>query len=209
MPVMIPADRMLFRSSPWRMFTGRVVFPWVVAGVEFTGRVLELGSGSGAMAEQLLERNPDAVLTATDVDPSMRAAAAERLSRFGKRVEVLNADAAKLPFSDATFNVVLSFGMLHHVIDWETALAEVARVLRPGGIFVGYDVMLSGPIRVLHHLERSPHRLATANALRLRFAELPFDNVTVQEGIAGTVARFHLTRTRQPFQLSDDTPARV
>jgi ubiquinone/menaquinone biosynthesis C-methylase UbiE len=195
MPVMSTLEQAWCRSLPWRQFTRRVVFPWAIGSTELHGDILELGSGSGAMAAELLERYPTIRLTATDVDPAMRSAAARRLERFGERVQVQEADATRLPFPDASFDGVVTFIMLHHVIDWEDALAEAARVLRPGGILAGYDLMLSGPNRLIHRLDRSPHRMATTDGLRSRLAALPFADISVRPGLGGTIARFCGHRT--------------
>jgi ubiquinone/menaquinone biosynthesis C-methylase UbiE len=201
MPAMSTLERALCRSLPWRLFTRRVVVPWAIGPTELRGDVLELGSGSGAMAEELLERYPSIRVTATDVDPAMRAAATRRLERFGDRARVQEADATQLPFSDASFDGVVSFIMLHHVIAWEDALAEASRVLRPGGMLAGYDLMRSGPNRLLHRHNGSGHRLATAEALRTRLAELSLTGVTVRPGLGGMVARFRGER-------ADTNPAR-
>jgi SAM-dependent methyltransferase len=190
MPVMSTLEQAWCRSVPWRAFTRRVAFPWAIGSVELEGNILELGSGSGAMAAELLHRYPAIRLIATDVDPAMRTAARRRLEPFGDRARVMGADATSLPFDDDAFDGVISFIMLHHVIDWEGALAEAARVLRPGGFLVGYDLMLSGPNRLLHRLDRSPHRMATAVGLRAQLGTLPFADVSVRSGLAGTVARF-------------------
>ena len=64
------------------------------------------------------------------------------------------ADAAALPFPDGRFDLVMSAAMLHHVIEWDKALAEAVRVLRPGGKLVGYDMLNTGPIRLIHVGER-------------------------------------------------------
>src|SRR5688500_1393822 len=167
------------RSLPWRAFTRRVVFPWAIGDIELKGDVLELGSGSGAMAAELLDRYPDIRLVATDVDPAMRAAATARLERFHGRVEVREADATELPFPDASFDAVVSFIMLHHVIEWEQALAEIARVLRPGGVVVGYDLIESWMSRLTHRVDRSPHRMATTVGVQTHLGDLPFQDVTV------------------------------
>ena len=190
MPVMSRVEQAWCRSLPWRTFTRRAVFPWAIGPADLTGDVLELGSGSGAMAVALLERYPAIRLTATDVDPAMLAAARRRLELFGDRAEVTEADAARLPFGDESFDAVVSFIMLHHVIGWEDALGEVARVLRPGGRIVGYDLVLSRPAKVLHRLDRSPHRLATVTALRERLGELGIVDLSVDTAVGGLVARF-------------------
>ena len=194
MPAMSRLEQAWCRSLPWRAITQRVVLPWVLSRGALAGEVLELGSGAGANAAALLERFPDVRLTATDVDPDMLAPARRRLARFGDRVTVREADATALPFADASFDAVVSFIMLHHVIDWERALAEVARVLRPGGVLVGYDLVESGVTRRTHRIDRSPHRMATVDALGTRLTELPFDDVAVTPALAGLVARFHARR---------------
>lgn len=195
MPTMSRIEQAWCRSLPWRFFTGRVVFPWAIGDTDLHGDVLELGSGSGAMAAQLLERYPTIRLVATDVDPAMRAAATERLAGYGDRVSVEEADATQLPFPDATFDAVISFIMLHHVIDWEQALGEIARVLRPGGIVAGYDLVESWMSRATHRLDRSPHRMAGTAALHGRLRELPFEDITVQPALAGLVTRFRARRS--------------
>lgn len=75
MPAMSAVEQAFCRSHLWRWFTRRVIFPWALDGLELHGDVLELGSGSGAMAEELLARSPSIRLTATDVDPAMVGAA--------------------------------------------------------------------------------------------------------------------------------------
>jgi SAM-dependent methyltransferase len=195
MPVMSRVEQASCRSLPWRLFTRRVVVPWAIGATELRGEILELGSGSGAMAAELLERYPTIRVMATDVDPAMRTSATRRLERFGDRARVQEADATRLPFGDASFDGVVSFIMLHHVIAWEDALAEAARVLRPGGLLAGYDLMWSGPNRLLHRHDSSAHRLATADALGSRLAELPLAEVSVRPGLGGTIARFRGERT--------------
>jgi ubiquinone/menaquinone biosynthesis C-methylase UbiE len=183
-------ERAACRSAPWHLFTRRVVLPWAMGPAELDGEILELGSGSGAMAAELLARYPTIRITATDVDPLMRAAARARLEPFGDRAQVQEADAVRLPFEDASFDGVVSFIMLHHVIAWEDALGEVARVLRPGGVLAGYDLMRAGPNRLLHRGAAPHHRMATAEALRSRLAELPLSDISVGPALGGMVVRF-------------------
>jgi ubiquinone/menaquinone biosynthesis C-methylase UbiE len=195
MPAMSSMEQAFCRSRPWRWFTRRVIFPWALDGVDVRGEVLELGSGSGAMAEELLARFPSIRLTATDVDPSMVEAARRRLSPLGARVEVQEADATRLPFADGRFDAVVSFAMLHHAIQWEQALREALRVLGPRGHLAGYDIVLSRPARALHRLDLSPHRLATITALGEELLGLPVDNARVEPALGGLVARFAARRT--------------
>src|SRR5262249_28164447 len=154
------------RSAPWRWFARRIVLPWVIQGEHVSGDILEIGSGSGATAAELLRRFPDVQLTATDYDDSMVDVARDRLREFGDRVDVKQADATQLPFPGGSFDAVLSFIMLHHVMDWEKALAEAVRVLRPGGRLLGFDLLDSPAMHWLHRAERSPHRMMRWDELR-------------------------------------------
>lgn len=194
MPVMSRIEQAFCRSTPWRAFTRRTVVPWATGGHVLHGEVLELGTGSGAIAADLVDRFPITRLVATDVDPRMVASAERRLARHVPHVDVRRVDATALPFDDATFDVVVSFLMLHHVIDWEQALCEVFRVLRPGGILVGYDLVDTAPARLLHWLDRSPHRLLTPDALRTQLARHNAGRVELDRSLVGLVFRFHATR---------------
>lgn len=181
--------QVMCRSAPWRVFAGRVVLPWALQGRELSGQVLEIGCGSGAMAAELLRRFPDVRLTATDYDESMVQAAQRRLAPFGGRAEVRRADATALPFPDESFDATLSFIMLHHVLDWERALGELVRVLRPGGQLLGYDLMGDGGGRVLHG-RGDDVRLMRRAELERRLGDVPVEEAVVRPGLGGTVARF-------------------
>ena len=93
-----------------------------------------------------------------DLDPHMTQAAAAPPARI-PNAAAKTGDATAMPFPDNSFDSVVSCLMLHHLIDWERAIAEVARVLRPGGIFVGYDLVRTPLASVFHRLDGSPHRL--------------------------------------------------
>jgi ubiquinone/menaquinone biosynthesis C-methylase UbiE len=190
-PEMSQFEQRFCRSAPWRWFARRIVVPWALQRDQLSGDVLEIGSGSGAMAAELLQSFPDTRLTATDYDASMVDVARERLSGFGDRVEVQHADARELPFPDESFDVVMSFIMLHHVMDWEKALAEAARVLRPGGRLLGFDLLANPPMHWLHQAERSTHRMMRWEELQAEVRGLPFVGV-LQRSLASFTARFAL-----------------
>ena len=104
-------------------------------------RVLELGCGRGVGVEILLDQMGAAEVVAFDIDPTMVALAEKRTARFGDRVHLLVGDAERIDAPDAAFDAVVDFGILHHVPDWRQALAEVARVLKPGGVFYFEDIL--------------------------------------------------------------------
>src|SRR5207253_2398178 len=95
--------------------------------------VLEIGCGSGVHARLLAEAG--ARLTAVDLTPTAVAMTRRRLELAGLHGTVIEADAEALPFPDASFDFVWSWGVIHHSQDTNRVLAEVARVLRPGGRF--------------------------------------------------------------------------
>jgi SAM-dependent methyltransferase len=103
----------------------------------------------------------------------MVAAARARLATFASRVNVRQADATELPFPDNRFDAVLSFIMLHHVINWEAALGEAVRVPRPGGVLVGYDLAATHIAHWLHQADDTRHRLATPTSSATRLPGCP------------------------------------
>jgi ubiquinone/menaquinone biosynthesis C-methylase UbiE len=172
-------EQAVCRSGPWNAFAPRVTSS-VLGGTDVFEDVLEIGGGSGAMAEAIVRDHPDCRLTVTDFDPAMVAAAQKRLASY-PQVSVRAADATKLPFTDGVYDTVLSFLMLHHVIDWEAAVTEASRVLRPGGTFSGYDLTDTKVWSWLHKLDRSPYRL---------IARSEFEKATRQAGFDVTSIRY-------------------
>jgi SAM-dependent methyltransferase len=92
-------------------------------------RVLEVGCGTGAFAERVA-RELGASVVALDISPHM----VELARRRG--VEALVGTAEELPFADETFDCAVANWVLHHVPDLDRGLAEIDRVLRPGGRFL-------------------------------------------------------------------------
>lgn len=106
----------------------RVPLVAAVAEVE-PARVLEVGCGWGELAAWIA-RETGAEVVATDLSPRMVELARER------SVAAELADVQDLPFPDGAFDAAVAAWMLYHVPDLERALAELARVLRPGGRLV-------------------------------------------------------------------------
>ncbi len=150
--------------------------------------VLEIGSGSGSVARQLLSKEPELVWVAMDIDPHMTRAAATRLRGF-PNASAKTADATAMPFPDDSFDSIVSCLMLHHIIDWERAVAEAARVLRPGGIFVGYDLVRTPLASLFHRLDGSPHRLIVPRDFRAECAKNGL-TASLQSRLLGHVMRF-------------------
>lgn len=106
--------------------------------------VLEIGCGRGAGTELLLRHCGADRVNAFDFDSAQLAGARKRHRANGeRRVMLFQGDAARLPFANAQFDVVVEFAILHHVPEWPLALKEIARVLKPGGAFL-YEEYLRG-----------------------------------------------------------------
>lgn len=189
MPVMSAIERAFCRSAPWRAFTRRAVLPWALGGEELRGDVLEIGGGDGGMAEGMAQLYPRIRLTATDLDDEMVASARRRLIRHGN-VTVEQADVTALRYGDASFDAVTSYLMLHHVIEWRAALAEAARVLRPGGALLGYDLTNTRAARLTHRLDGSPHLILSVPELREGLAAAGFQAIVTRSSAAGHLMRF-------------------
>lgn len=99
-------------------------------------RFLEIGCGRGAGARLILRDFAPEILIASDLDTAMLVKAARYLSTDEQQSILLSAaDVLSLPFREGTFDAVFGFGVLHHVPDWRPSMAEVWRVIRPGGIY--------------------------------------------------------------------------
>ncbi len=117
---------------------------WMDRQIDWQGRdVLDLGCAGGFMAEALDARGA----RVTGIDPAEKAIAAARAhaaqERRGIAYDVGVGEA--LPYAAASFDAVVCVDVLEHVQDLDRVLAEVARVLRPGGLFL-FDTINRNPV---------------------------------------------------------------
>jgi len=106
-------------------------------------RAAELGCGPGYGTQLILDVFGAASVDAVDLDPTMLAKARRRLRRHGDAAHLAEGSATDLATAfahigggkDAYYAAVFDFAIIHHIPDWRDALAEVARVLEPGGRF--------------------------------------------------------------------------
>ena len=108
---------------------------WMDARIDWQGKaVLDLGCAGGFMAEAIEDRGA----TVTGIDPADQAIAAARAHTraHGRRITYDIGTGEALPYADAAFDAVVCVDVLEHVQDLGMVMAEVARVLRPGGLFL-------------------------------------------------------------------------
>lgn len=109
--------------------------PYIPAFAQFASsaglRVLEIGVGMGADYEQWLKSG--AIATGLDLSESSVRRARQRCEQAGLKSDLRRADAEHLPFPDDSFDMVYSYGVMHHSPDTQKCLDEAWRVLRPGG----------------------------------------------------------------------------
>ena len=97
--------------------------------------VLEIGCGQGVGAKIIHRLFEPKTYVGIDLDPRMIQRARRKCSRLPDS-SFVEGDAASLAFGDETFDLVVDFGIVHHIPDWQDALAEVHRVLKVDGEFL-------------------------------------------------------------------------
>ncbi len=107
------------------------------------GLALEIGCGRGVGAEIILDQFGADRVEGFDLDPSMVALARRRLAPRGDRARFWVGDATAIPAPDDRYDAVFDFGIVHHVPHWRQVLAEVQRVLKPGGRFYAEEILAS------------------------------------------------------------------
>ncbi|HEX3452083.1 MAG TPA: methyltransferase domain-containing protein, partial [Solirubrobacteraceae bacterium] len=123
-------------------------------------RSLEIGAGTGYFTLNLMRAGKIAHATCTDISPGMLNTLRANAERLQLEVRTEQVDAERLPFDDASFDLVLGHAVLHHIPDLARAFGEFERVLAPGG-----TVLFAGePSRYGDRLARMPKRAAVALA---------------------------------------------
>jgi SAM-dependent methyltransferase len=181
--------RLYCRSDGWASRLHEKLMPWVLRDVVPGDDVLEIGPGPGLTTDSLRHWAPK--LTAIEIDPVL--ADMLRVRMAGTNVEVVTGDAAAMPFVGGRFSSVVSFTMLHHVPSAEQqdeVLAEVCRVLRPGGTFAGSDSTGSLVFRLAHLFDTMVTVDPDSFGARLEAAGFVDANVRQAEG----AFRFRATR---------------
>ncbi|MDT9698100.1 class I SAM-dependent methyltransferase [Streptomyces sp. P17] len=140
------AETLLVNSPPRRWLQRVYEAPLLarLGGRTPGAHVAEIGCGSGYGTRLILDVFGAATVDAVDLDPAMIERARRRLARYDGRVRLAVGDATDLRAAfdadDGTYDAVFDFGIIHHIPNWRDAVAEVARVLKPGGRFYFEEV---------------------------------------------------------------------
>lgn len=139
-------------------------------------RVLDVGCGRGVGTKEILDRFGARSVYAIDLDPGMVQRAKRRLGAYGQRVSVSVGDVEHLDVESETFDAVFDFAVLHHVPDWQNAVTEIRRVLKPGGRFFFQEV-------TTHALDKWSYRTFMDHPVENRFSGKEFIEELEKQGI--------------------------
>ncbi len=140
-------QRLVFEPVQW------TVLDLAAAQMASSRSILDVGCGTGRLLRSAHLRFPDATLDGVDAAVEMvRQAAA--LTTAGSGIHFQQATAEALPFPDRSFDLVFSTMTFHHWSDQRKGIAEVRRVLAPGGKWLLADFMPTGVMRWVRRLVR-------------------------------------------------------
>jgi ubiquinone/menaquinone biosynthesis C-methylase UbiE len=170
------------------------VEPFIHSVAQFTRhhgkRMLEVGVGAGT--DHLQWARAGALCHGVDLTQAGIDTTRERLALYGLASELQRANAEQIPYPDASFDLVYSWGVIHHAERPEKVVAEIRRVLKPGGQFIGmlygrrslltlrfwvkYALLAGKPWRspadvIWHHMESVGTRAYTQRELKAMFGE--------------------------------------
>ncbi|MFH1055615.1 MAG: class I SAM-dependent methyltransferase [Candidatus Altiarchaeota archaeon] len=150
-----PVERAFLNSFVWSLIQKGYVVPFWrgLFSLSSDSVVLEVGCGRGVGSIILAESFKPARLDALDLDERMVAKARDYVSgEYSGRINIVLGDVTRMSAQDGGYDAVFDFLTMHYVENWQDGLAEVSRVLKPGGYFAFcelYDGGSSNPLAKL------------------------------------------------------------
>ena len=184
-------------------------------------RILDVGIGTGRIAVPMMKLGADV----TGIDLSLKMMT--KLRQKSPAVRIAQADAARLPFADRTFDAALTTHVLHLIGPWRAALHEIKRVIKPGGVYVNawhhhHDRSVNQAVRDAWRERVRAHgvewRRPDAQLPEDMFAELKtlghFEEIQLVQYQTTSTAAFELERIAnrvmsEAWQVPDDIYART
>lgn len=117
-------------------------------------QIFDAGTGTALIPLELLRRNVRVVVTASDLAEQMLIVARENVVAAGNEesIRLVRSDCKELPDPDATYDVVMSNSIIHHIPEPALVLGELWRLLKAGGLLFVRDLMRPGDETTLDHL---------------------------------------------------------
>jgi len=163
-------------TSLWQRMTHRYLLPWLLSEARLGDHVLEIGAGYGAATGHLLKLAPR--VTSLEFDPRLLRKLKAKYQCA--QLIALCGDAATLPFADQSFSSAVAILVLHHLKSRELqdrALAEVHRVLRPGGSLFAFEINDGWIHRAAHY--KSTFTPVTPGSAFARLTKVGFSKISV------------------------------
>jgi SAM-dependent methyltransferase len=158
-------------------------------------RILEIGTGVGTDARRIIDRG--GAYTGINIDQGSTDATAQALRTFSLPGIAMRDDATSLAFPNGTFDVVYSFGVIHHIPEAARAVAEIHRVLKPGGELL---VMLYNRASINYIVE-----IMFLRKLGLRILSVPGALALLRRlGFPRDKLERHMELRRQQERMSDE-----
>jgi SAM-dependent methyltransferase len=174
---MNPEHAKLCSSPEWAEMIQTQVLPLLCRDADLGAVMLEVGPGPGAATGWLSQR----VTSLVAVEADAEAAQALARAHAGTNVEVLARDAGTLPFGDGHFDSAGAFTMLHHIpttAGQNALLAEILRVLKPGGVLIASDSLPSDGLHRFH--EDDTYNPVDPGTLFTRLDTIGYADITIR-----------------------------